>query len=281
MTEADTSQTSSPEHSGRLRDPIWQFLSVVVALISLSVASFTAYDVQAKASKRKDLSIERAYSASVVSVQEALGGDLQLLYEGESISCASVLGLHFENTGNTMIMPADFVSPIKIAVAPPSRIIAARVDAADPEDLQPRFAQPNLSEITLTPLLLNPSDAFGVELTVVDLCEPDGALVSVEGRVAGVKDIGVTTRVPESGILHGLQSAYATEAMIIIPVATLLGFLLLWFWPKPWDWIETIFGRRPRTIWGRISLNLAIATLVAITFEDVVEGIVQIAKEFL
>ncbi|OQX62022.1 MAG: hypothetical protein B6I38_05630 [Anaerolineaceae bacterium 4572_5.1] len=62
-----------------------------------------------------------------------------------------------------------------------------------------------------------------------------------------------------------------THQLLIIPVTTLFFFLLLWFIPIIWTWIEEIFGKRPRSRWGRFSLNLVIAVLIASTFEDVLE----------
>ena len=59
--------------------------------------------------------------------------------------------------------------------------------------------------------------------------------------------------------------------MFIIPAFALLFFLLLWFGPIFWTWLEEIFGKRPRSTWGRFSMNLAIATLIAIMVEDTLE----------
>jgi hypothetical protein len=278
MTETTIPRTNSLRRDGRLRDPIWQFLSVVVTIAAIGVSLYSSYDVYTRSISSKQLEIEIAYSASIISLDEARMSKIELLYEGESISCASVVGLHIENTGNVPILPEDFVSPIGIRVPPPARIVATRVEDAEPHNLQPRFSQVQLSEIILDPLLLNPGDAFGVEMTVLELSEPDSASLAVMGRVVGIKTIALTPRTPESDLLQGLRQAYDTEAMIIVPLGTLVGFLLLWCWPKLWDWIERVFGTRPGSTWGRISLNLAIATLLAIALEDVIEGITEVAK---
>jgi hypothetical protein len=127
-------------------------------------------------------------------------------------------------------------------------------------------------------LLLNPGDAFGIELIALDLPEPVNSSLAVNGRIVGVKDIEFSVRPPNGRIQYGLARVYNTEAMIMIPVGTLACFLLLWFWPRPWDWIERVFGKRPGSTWGRISLNLTIATLVAIALEDIVEGAVEIVR---
>ena len=59
--------------------------------------------------------------------------------------------------------------------------------------------------------------------------------------------------------------------LIIIPLAAIFFFLLLWYFPIFWTWIEAIFGNRPQTKWGRFSLNLVLAMLAASMSEDILE----------
>ena len=66
---------------------------------------------------------------------------------------------------------------------------------------------------------------------------------------------------------------YSIPDVLIIPVIMFFVFLLLWFSPTLWTWIEELFGKRPGTKWGRFSMNLAIATFTAIIFEDVIDFI--------
>jgi hypothetical protein len=80
---------------------------------------------------------------------------------------------------------------------------------------------------TLEPLLLNPGDAFGIELIALDLPEPVNSSLAVNGRIVGVKDIEFSVRPPNGRIQYGLARVYNTEAMIMIPVGTLACFLLL------------------------------------------------------
>ncbi|MBT3714612.1 MAG: hypothetical protein HOG15_14790 [Anaerolineae bacterium] len=68
-------------------------------------------------------------------------------------------------------------------------------------------------------------------------------------------------------------AVYSLENVLIIPIVMILAFLLLWFSPRVWTWIEELFGKRPRTNWGRFSMNLAIATFTAVVLEDVIDFI--------
>jgi len=67
----------------------------------------------------------------------------------------------------------------------------------------------------------------------------------------------------------------------IISVMTVLFFLVLWFLPQPWDWIEFVFSKRPSSPWGRFVLNLFIAILLASMFEDISEIVVKFLRFIL
>ena len=66
-----------------------------------------------------------------------------------------------------------------------------------------------------------------------------------------------------------------------IPISAIGFFVVLWLWPTIWDWIVFLFSKRPASIWGRISLNLVIATLLAVIFEDFYEVVIEFARTIL
>jgi len=66
-----------------------------------------------------------------------------------------------------------------------------------------------------------------------------------------------------------LYSIYRTQFLIAVSAAVF--FLLLWVIPALWDGIVFILGRKPETMWERLSLNLMLATLAALSFEDASE----------
>lgn len=61
------------------------------------------------------------------------------------------------------------------------------------------------------------------------------------------------------------------ERFWIIPITTVIAFLILWRKAWPWDLLEEIFSNRPTTQWGKLSLSLVLAILAASIFEDVFE----------
>ncbi|MBT3188942.1 MAG: hypothetical protein HN736_18375 [Anaerolineae bacterium] len=78
-----------------------------------------------------------------------------------------------------------------------------------------------------------------------------------------------------AGLSVGALLYSISNMLFVIPIVTLLFFLLLWFGPIFWSWLEDIFGKRPETKWGRFSMNLAIATIIGILSEDILEIVVK------
>jgi len=64
----------------------------------------------------------------------------------------------------------------------------------------------------------------------------------------------------------------------IIAASAIIFFLMLWFFPFIWKWIVFAFNRKPETTWERISLNLALATLAALVFEDFFEVLFRLFR---
>ena len=78
-----------------------------------------------------------------------------------------------------------------------------------------------------------------------------------------------------AGLSVGALLYSISNMLFVIPIVTLLFFLLLWFGPIFWSWLEDIFGKRPETKWGRFSMNLDIATIIGILSEDILEIVVK------
>ena len=68
------------------------------------------------------------------------------------------------------------------------------------------------------------------------------------------------------------------SSLPIIPVMAGIFFLMLWFLPFFWKWIEYVFSKRPSSVWGRFTLNLVLAIIMASAFEDVLEIVLKFAR---
>jgi hypothetical protein len=96
------------------------------------------------------------------------------------------------------------------------------------------------------------------------------------GRLANptLRFVSILVAIAAIGIL--LYSI--TSNFPIIPVMIGIFFLMLWFIPQIWKWIEFVFSKRPSSKWGRFTLNLVLAILMASAFEDILEIVMKFAR---
>lgn len=69
-----------------------------------------------------------------------------------------------------------------------------------------------------------------------------------------------------------------TIGLYTIPVMTVVFFVMLWFLPQLWKWLEFVFSRQPSSKWGRFALNLVIAILLASVSEDILEIVFKVLR---
>jgi len=105
-----------------------------------------------------------------------------------------------------------------------------------------------------------PENNFGGRRSRLD--NPFWRITSI---LVGIGAVGV--------FLYSITAGYQT-----IPVMTVIFFLMLWFLPQFWDWIEFVFSKRPSSIWGRFVLYLVIAILMASVFEDLTEMVSRLLR---
>jgi hypothetical protein len=92
----------------------------------------------------------------------------------------------------------------------------------------------------------------------------DNPLLRLVSVLVAIASIGI--------LLYSLASS-----LPIIPIMAGVFFLMLWFLPFLWKWIEYVFSKRPSSVWGRFTLNLVLAIIMASAFEDVLEIIRRFA----
>lgn len=162
-----------------LRDPLWQFIGVVLAIGALA-ATFIVYFLQRQ---RKALSYDVLSKNQLLTVAEELEGKLQVLYEGQPARDICLLVIKLTNTGNIPIATADYERPVSFCTGASSKIISAVVTDRDPEILSADVTV-HSDRVVVHPVLLNPKDAITLKLLVSDLSG-----ISSDGRIIGVKTI--------------------------------------------------------------------------------------------
>jgi hypothetical protein len=184
-----------------LRDPLWQFVGAVLAVLAL-VVSFVIYQLQRQ---RKGVTYDVLSRTHLLTVREELEGKLQVLYEGEPAKSISLLVVKIWNSGNQPILSTDYERPISFCTGEASRILSADVTDVEPSGLMVKV-NTNENAVTLSSTLLNPGDALTLKLLVRDT----GNALCADARIVGVKSV------QRAGHSSRLFTALATTGMVLL-----------------------------------------------------------------
>jgi len=162
-----------------LRDPVWQFWGVLLALVSI-VIPIIIYLLQRQ---KKALSYSLVSTTHLLTDHEEFEGKLQVLYEGQPAQNISLLILKFINSGNVPITSNDYERQVSILLGENSKILSAVVIEIEPKNLDAEVIIDD-NRIRIKEILLNPKDAITLKILVSDL-----DTFSIDGRIIGIKAI--------------------------------------------------------------------------------------------
>jgi hypothetical protein len=205
-----------------LRDPMWQFVGVLVTII-VGVISII---LVLKERNKKALSYELVSHASLLSVEKEVKDKLSIAYEGKPISQLTLNLIRLINSGNTPITTTDFVRPPTILFDETSEIISAEVSERKPTGLEATVTH-NSTQVTVKPTLLNGGDWFEIKI----LSSGQGKITSVKGRVVGVREIA------HFAGHKGLYMAVTMGGLLMAMIGELLGLLV-----SPPGWLLFFLG---------------------------------------
>src|SRR5438128_2265681 len=97
-----------------LRDPVWQFISVLVAVALAALAYFGR--------PSKKLRVDVLSNGPIVSVDTNVVKEIQILYRGKPVHTLSLILLKFENTGTEPIRESDYSEPIRASLSPSAEV---------------------------------------------------------------------------------------------------------------------------------------------------------------
>lgn len=160
-----------------LRDPLWQFISIVVA-ISIPIAF---YFLQRN---YKELSYEIVSATPLISKSKEIEGNLKIIYKDKTVDNIYLIIIKLINSGNVPINRNDYESPIVFSFNPNIGIIQADVIKNEPDSIK-SIISIDSNKLLIEPLLLNESDSitFKVILSVFD------GYIKADARIYGIKDI--------------------------------------------------------------------------------------------
>jgi hypothetical protein len=163
-----------------VRDPLWNFVGVVLAIIALLV-TIVIFIVQRK---KKRLSYQVISLTSLLGLKEEIAGKIKVLYEGNEVTNVHLFEIKLINTGNQPIASSDFERPICISFADVTTILTSEIYESNPKDIKGDLAVEGCS-LAVKPLLLNPNDSLSIKTLISNF---DGSF-TVDGRIIGVRQI--------------------------------------------------------------------------------------------
>lgn len=197
-----------------LRDPIWQFIGVIIAILF----PLLLYVVQRN---RKEVAYEIVSNTPILSLRTEVKGKVQVLLDNKPVNEARLVILRIWNSGNQPIRTEDYdqKNPIKFNFGSGTEVLDADILETIPSDLKSRsILRLNSESIEIEPLLLNRKDSIKIKLLISRF----NGDISIDGRIVGVKQISIFTN--KSSALFALFTI--VYCLLFVP-AFLLAVILI------------------------------------------------------
>lgn len=160
-----------------LRDPLWQFIAVIVAIAIPIIIYYSQRQY-------KELSYEIISSSPLLAKSKEIEGNVQIFFDNKPVSNVYLVILKLINSGNTPISAKDYESPIAFNFGGNTNILSADVSKAEPESLKINLDKIK-NKVILEPLLLNAGDTIIFKFILSDYSGD----IKPEARIYGIKDI--------------------------------------------------------------------------------------------
>jgi len=163
-----------------MRDPLWQFVGIILAIIAI-IVTIILFLVQRK---KKALEYEIISQTPILSTAEEIAGQLQILFGGEPVQGVYLFVIKLLNAGNVPIVSSDYERQVRLNFGEDARVLTAEVSDVEPTGLEIEITIQD-SFILLNPVLLNSGDVIVVKALVSNYKDQ----FTVDGRIVGVKSI--------------------------------------------------------------------------------------------
>ena len=117
-----------------LRDTVWQFIGVVVAILIGIAAIIIAFKSYRQQRHRKEITYQVVSDAPIASVNKAVENRVEIRLDGNPVKDARLLVLKVWNSGNVAIKSEDYFEPIMFEVEG-GKVVGSDVLETEPSDL--------------------------------------------------------------------------------------------------------------------------------------------------
>lgn len=234
-----------------IRDQAWQFIGAVIGLVAL-IVSVVIYFL---GRKHKHLSYSIIASEPLLTVDEALSGEIKVSFNDELVQDIHLLIIKITNSGNVAIEESDFKLPLAFAFGN-AKMLSYEVIDSPPQGLPAKLRRSGGDRgIVLNPLLLNASDSVVFKFLLSDY---DNELVP-SGRIKDVKRINQVNR---SRIATDPLSMRGLFFLAIFIILNILFYILLQLPSFPTiERVDTIILNAVG-IWIAVSISLILGTFL-------------------
>jgi hypothetical protein len=172
-----------------IRDPVWQFVGVLVAVLSLA-AAFWIYWLQ---QQTKELAFGLLSARRLLSVSDELSSRVTVQLDGISVGSLHLLVFGLKNSGHRAVVPADFEQHLCIQFSD-GQVVSAEIAAQIPSDLGAKLTTSDTT-VELQPILLNSGDQMLLQV-LLSSATPRYALEARVQDISSFAPINSRPRLP-------------------------------------------------------------------------------------
>lgn len=207
-----------------LRDPLWQFIGIVVAV----VAFFVPLWMQWRQRNIREISFGLVSSRPLLRIDDEVSARIRVELDGKKITDLQLQVFGLKNSGTTPIRVADFERAIELRFAS-GQVISAQISSEIPANLKAELAVTD-SSVQLKPLLLNPGDQIVIQI----LCSPAKPPPKFDARIVGITKFQPINTIPALPKFH--------ESGLVIPTIAfaLIGLFGRFLYPRDSAWLVWI-----------------------------------------
>lgn len=175
-----------------IRDPIWQFIAVILAIVVILIMIF--YNRQKKA-----ISWQIISNTPLLRIDEEIRRNLEVLFNGEPVKDIQLIIAKIINTGNVPIKSIDYEGPINLNFGKDSQILTAEIIETSPHNL---IASANIegNAVIIPPTLMNGKDWITLKILVSQFDET----ITVDSRIFGVNEVKEYTDLSKNEFVHNV-----------------------------------------------------------------------------
>ncbi|MBL8078390.1 MAG: hypothetical protein JNM55_10550 [Anaerolineales bacterium] len=216
------------------KDPIWQFIGVVISIIAIFVALY----ISSTERPSKKLRVEVLSNNPLISVNTDVVKEIEIFYKNAPVQTLSLILLRLENTGNEPIAQSDYSEPIRIILSENAEVGEATIQETQPSGIKLTASKIASNQIELAKTLLNPGDQVVIKILAIN----NDDTLNITARIAGIQNVEVVSV---------LDSQTASKSSGNFFLFLFGGFGLLILWAMIWnsksvvDWRIKNYGYNP------------------------------------